>query len=154
MGVLLYDRDSLWPIICERLAGGESLREICHTEDFPSEFAVRNWAKDEPYASQYAQAREHQAHALVDEVLAASRQEPRMVTIVTESGSQRVSVDGAEVQNRRLLCDNLKWSASKILPKVYGDKTAVEHSGTLNVAQALADELRANLAHAPKPADG
>jgi hypothetical protein len=36
--------------------------------------------------------------------------------------------------------DWIKWSASKLAPKQYGDKQQIEHSGELNIG--LADRLQ------------
>ena len=47
-------------LLCERLAGGETLRAICRDADMPDERTVRRWALDdvEGFAGHYARARE------------------------------------------------------------------------------------------------
>lgn len=104
--------------ICARLAEGESLVAICQSKGMPSYATVRRWLErgDEQGAPaeyvqfrvRYARAREEQADALADEMLDVARR-------ATEKNTHA----------KRLLIDTLKWRASKLKPKVYGDR--VEH---------------------------
>jgi terminase small subunit-like protein len=48
-------------------------------------------------------------------------------TVTDESG--RVRVDPGAVAQARLQVDTRKWLASKILPKIYGDRLVTEHVG-------------------------
>lgn len=43
-----------------------------------------------------------------------------------------------DVQRARLLCDNIKWAASKIKPRVYGDKLDVTVEHRIDIGDALA----------------
>lgn len=48
--------------ICERIANGESLREICKSEGMPSRATALRWLRvHEEFRDQYAQAKEGQA---------------------------------------------------------------------------------------------
>lgn len=38
-------------------------------------------------------------------------------------------VDGDHIQRSRLRVDTRKWLLSKVLPKVYGDKSTTTHTG-------------------------
>ena len=76
-------------------------------------------------ADQYASAREAMIHAIAEEVLHISDSEP--VTIVDQHGISRY--DSAAVQHQRLRVDSRKWLLSKMMPKVYGDKTTQEVTG-------------------------
>src|SRR5262249_53516311 len=63
--------------ICERLALGQSLRQICCDETMPSRRAVFQWlAKYPQFARQYAAARSEQVYRLADEVLDIADGEP------------------------------------------------------------------------------
>ena len=62
----------------------------------------------------YALAREGQADHNVDTMLAVARTED-------------------DVQRARLIVDTMKWAASKLKPRVYGDKLDVKHSGNLTI---------------------
>ena len=84
------------------------------------------WVKPEgKLADQYASAREAMIHAIAEEVLQISDSEP--VTIVDQHGISRY--DSAAVQHQRLRVDSRKWLLSKMMPKVYGDKTTQEVTG-------------------------
>jgi hypothetical protein len=115
--------------ICDEIAKGTSLRKICDRPDMPSCSTVFKWLSlNDEFAQQYARAREAQADALYDEILDVSRQEPARVVIASEEGS-RSSVDGGDVQHRRLLVDSLKWAAGKMKPKKYGDASLLKLEG-------------------------
>jgi len=97
--------------ICERLAEGESLRTICLEDTLPDRTTVRRWLKaNEEFRLQYAHARECQAETyaekIVDDAMTAS-----------------------DAQIGRLRMDAMKWAASKLAPKKYGDKVALTGGG-------------------------
>jgi hypothetical protein len=69
---------------------------------------------DEELTELYARAREAYAHVIVQKLHEVAMNEP-------------------DVQRARLMCDNIKWEACKVLPKVYGDKQQLEHSGNITV---------------------
>jgi hypothetical protein len=92
--------------ICERLAEGESLRTICDEDAMPSRSTVRLWRKgNEAFSAQYAHARECQAETYAEKIV----------------DDALVATDAAL---GRLRMDALKWAASKLAPKKYGDKIA------------------------------
>jgi hypothetical protein len=98
--------------ICSQLAEGTSLREICRKPGMPSDAAVRQWALQDVdgFHSRYAHARELQAEKWADELVSLS--------------------DNAEdPQKARLQVDTRKWLLSKLLPKRYGERQTVEHTG-------------------------
>lgn len=106
--------------ICKRMSGGESLRKICEDADMPSEATVRGWHVNdvEGFSAQYTRAREAQAEHYAEEI----------VTIAdTEEDANRA----------RVRIDARKWTASKLLPKRYGDRVELEHSGSI---QTVSDE--------------
>ena len=114
--------------VCERLALGESLRAICRDDHMPAEATVRGWALDdkEGFFAQYERARLLQAHNMFDETLDIADDKQQDV-VVDENGIR--TVNGELVQRSRLRVDTRKWYLSKVLPKVYGDKTHMELTG-------------------------
>jgi hypothetical protein len=40
-----------------------------------------------------------------------------------------VAVNEPDVQRARLMCDNIKWEAARVLPKEFGDRITNEHQG-------------------------
>ena len=115
-------------LICERIADGISLREICRTEDMPSKAAVFRWlAAHAEFRDQYARAREAQADALADELLdiADDGDNDWMERKGEDGQSLGWRENGEAIQRSRLRVDTRKWIASKLKPKKYGDKLAV-----------------------------
>jgi hypothetical protein len=118
--------------VCRRLAGGESLRAICRDEGIPDESTVRLWALDdrEGFATQYARAREVQYLAIADELLEIA-DDGRNDWMQRRGNDERGGweLNGEHIQRSRVRIDTRKWMLSKMLPKVYGDKTEVAVTG-------------------------
>lgn len=118
--------------ICDRLAEGESLRAICRSEGMPTEAAIRKLAHSDPqFGTQYAAARAVGYERLADEILEISDDSSRDV-IQTENGPK---ADAEVVARSRLRVDSRKWMLSKMLPKVYGDKIDLNHSGAVQFSR-------------------
>jgi hypothetical protein len=113
--------------ICEQLANGISLRELCRDdESMPAQSTVFRWlAQDEAFREQYTRAREAQADVMADEILAIADESERD-TIKTATGD----LPNSEwIARSRLRVDARKWLASKMAPKKYGDKLDVGIGG-------------------------
>ena len=125
--------------ICQRLAEGESLLQICRLPGYPRRATVMRWLlNDDPaydaFRDSYARAREMQAEVLADE------------TIDIADGTKRVRKSHVAIESARLRIDARKWLAAKLRPKKYGDK--ITHDGTLEVrrdAKELTDDELAAL---------
>lgn len=97
--------------ICNRIANGESLVSICRDGEMPNAATVYEWLKKQPeFADRYARARETQADVLADEIVA----------IADDYSPDR------DVQRDKLRIDARKWYASKLKPKVYGDRQQID----------------------------
>lgn len=115
--------ESLGLQICELLAEGKSLREICRADGMPVQSTVFKWlSENEAFSKQYAYARNAQAEALADEILEIADNGIND-TYVDENGNKRTDMD--VIARSRLRVDSRKWLASKMYPKKYGDKIAV-----------------------------
>lgn len=92
----------------------------------PDATTVCRWLGANPaFRQQYAHAREGQADAYFDRVLHEAE-------TATDAGLGRLRVDA------------LKWAASKLAPKKYGDKVEVEHTG--EIAMLTQEQLDAKIA--------
>lgn len=117
--------EEIFDAICERIAQGESLREICAAEDMPHRRTVLRWMRNDPSLShQYAHAREEQADLIVDEILAIA-DDARGDWSDGENGPR---FNAENVQRSRLRIEARKWQASKLAPKVYGDRQFLDMS--------------------------
>lgn len=106
--------------ICQRLASGETLSSICRDEGMPDFSTVYRWEQaDEEFRKVSARAREIGCDALADECIQIADEKDG------DPATKRIRVD----TRIRLIG---KWHAKR-----YGDKTAVEHSGNIGLANIL-----------------
>ena len=122
--------------ICARLVEGLSLRKASAAEGVaPS--SVLEWVETNPaFAEQYARARARGYELLADEIIEISDDATGDV-IETEHGPR---VDAERVARSKLRVDSRKWMLAKMLPKVYGDKVDLNHSGKVSIFATQLDE--------------
>lgn len=124
-------------LICERIAGGESLVAICQDDEMPARSTVFKWLTDIPgFSDIYARAREAQADALADDIVHIA-DTPQIGTRSVSKATGTEITEGDMIEHRRLQVDARKWMAGKLAPKKYGEKIGVEHSGSIELANAL-----------------
>jgi len=106
--------DELVDRICEEIAAGRSLNKICSEEDWsPDKSTFYRWMYRHPeIRDKYARARESQSMFSAEDIL----------EIAYNATPETYNV-------ARLQVDAVKWIASKLLPKRYGDKQQLEHTG-------------------------
>jgi len=115
--------------ICELVATNTcGLDEICDTYDFmPNESSVRLWRfKHADFSMKYATAKMFQAELLAEQIHKISNN-PLMYH--DSEGNERI--DSGSVALARLRVDSIKWHASKLAPKIYGDKQQTESTVTV-----------------------
>ncbi|UOF78426.1 terminase small subunit [Caudoviricetes sp.] len=115
--------------ICERLALGEGLAQICRDEDMPSQTIVYQWLNRHPeFLERYTRAREEQAETHADEIVAIADETPETVPVYDKEGNLlRIDISSAYVAWQKQRIDARKWNAAKQRPKKYGDR--VTHGG-------------------------
>jgi hypothetical protein len=123
--------------ICQLLADGLTLRKICKMSGMPSRRSIFYWLEEkEEFRQKYEIARlmqvEYWAHEIVE-----IADDTASDYVINEHG-ERV-VDHENINRARLRVDTRKWLMSKLLPKRYGERAAVE----LDVNDRLADRLEA-----------
>lgn len=102
--------------LCARLAGGESLRAICSSSEFPDKSTVLLWVVDgkhKEFSDQYRIAREAAGYAHADEAL-----DMRHQVLSGEIGHQEAKV----------ALDALKWGAERMAPKAHSPRMQQEHT--------------------------
>jgi hypothetical protein len=112
--------------ICQRMAEGETLTEICRSPGMPAFFSVHRWAERHPeFGEAFARAREAQAHRWAEEVIEISDDSRNdWITRQTERGEE-VTVNHEHISRSKLRVDSRKWLLARVLPKTYGDKVEV-----------------------------
>lgn len=109
--------------ICERLAAGESLLSICKDDDMPNRSTVQKWVVDDVqgFSGSYARARDTGLDVVAEEVIAIADEEPGTL----DNGA----TDSGFVAHKRLRFDARRWYLSKLAPKKYGERSAMELTG-------------------------
>jgi len=131
--------DETADLICEKLIEGESLRSICLSDDMPNASTVCRWLRsNEAFRQQYALAREAQADTLADEMLdiADDGSNDWLEKHGDEGENLGWRENGEAIGRSRLRLDTRKWIASKLKPKVYGDKLDMTSGGEKLTDQA------------------
>jgi len=116
-------------IILRLIADGMSPDLAAKSEGFRSHWTLHSWRAHHPdFDKGYARAREQSADARVQE-------------IISISDDIKTATDPVTVQAARVRIDTLKWIASKMQPRTYGDRLNLD--GELNVNVTLAGALDA-----------
>lgn len=123
--------------ICERIANGEMLINICMDDDMPHISTVYEWIeKNSDFSDSYARARRTAATVYVEQGL----------VILDNSNSDDIQVNSSRANFR-------KWMAEKFAPLEYGDRKSVALEGgekPVEVAHKLPAEAVAPIVAALK----
>lgn len=107
-------RKALADRIAREISLGKSLRKVLKGRGMPRMVTVMNWLQDNPaWVEQYARAKKTGIELHIDDIL-------DLADSATPENAHAV----------RLRVDTRKWLASKILPKVYGDKLTADPEAT------------------------
>ena len=111
-------------LICDRIAGGESLRQICQDANMPAKSTIFVWLEEhEDFARLYRLARQIQFEDLMHESL----------EIADDSSNDWIDREGLDgkkyrvfnpdsIRRSKLRIGARKWLISKLMPKRYGWK--------------------------------
>lgn len=106
--------------ICERMAKGETLRQICRDDHVPAATTVHGWVKSiEGFSEQYAHAREALIAHWADEIVEIA-DDGSNDTITDSEGGERQNSEW--ISRSKLRVDTRKWLLSKLRPDKYGEK--------------------------------
>lgn len=143
--------DEITDELCTRLCEGESLASICEDEHMPTQGTVMRWiGESESFAQRYARARSMQAELLANQIIEIA-DDGRNDWMEKENEKGEVkgwTVNGEAVQRSKLRLEARKWVAAKLLPKKYGEKVEVEHSGEVKSVETLDPALKRQYARA------
>jgi hypothetical protein len=115
--------------ICDRLANGETLRQIERAEGMPNRVAIIAWSNRDVdgFAERYGRARNVWLDLLADELIdIADDGTNDWVERETGDGTKTV-FDNEHVRRSHIRIDTRKWILSKLRPGKYGDKLALDH---------------------------
>lgn len=140
--------------ICERLAAGETLREVCRSDEMPSPQTVLSWKNAYPtFSEQYAKARKLGYEHMADELLEIADDASNDWMERNDEKSEGWQFNGDHYQRSRLRVDTRKWLLSKALPKVYGDKQQIVGGADDDAPVRVITEIRRSIVD-PRHSDG
>lgn len=111
--------------ICETISTStKGIKRLClENPDWPDRASVYRWCIDhQEFCDQYNKAKARQVEWMVEEALQIA-EDGSQDTIVSEDGKERLDYEW--VARSRLRVDTIKWFASKLAPKIYGDKVTI-----------------------------
>lgn len=119
--------------ICERLAKGELLIDICESDEMPRYTTVLDWSgstarRIPEFAEIYARAKELRLERMAEELVKLS-DTPQLGEKVKTSDGKTEIVTGDMIEHRRLQVETRKWLLARLAAKTYGDKLTQQHTG-------------------------
>lgn len=93
--------------------------------------------RDPEVAEKYARARMTLLHNYAAQItdIADTPQEGVTTTVKSDGGVEERR--GDMIEHRRLQIESRKWMLARLMPRVYGDKQQIEHSGEIGIADRL-----------------
>ncbi len=119
--------------ICDRIALGESTRNILKDTDMPSSSTFYKWLLDKDkkdFSEQYETSCNIRAELMFEELneIADDSSNDYMKKVGIDGEIQEVP-NKEHVQRSRLRVDTRKWYLSKVLPKKFGEKIDMTTNG-------------------------
>lgn len=113
------------------------LDEICEKHaDLPHPDSIYTWRHRHPaFSVKYLQAMHSRSHLYAEETLKIAREKS---TYIDAEGNSKI--DPGYVAWQKMNVNLRQWHASKLAPKVYGDKQIIEQTTSEN--EQLKEELR------------
>ena len=126
--------DASLDVLCDHIVSGGHLNGFCQVRVF-SYTSMLRWINDDVVrAEMYARAREDRSDILADEIVSIS-DESQNDTYIDAEGKERTNHE--VVARSKLRVDARKWAASKLKPRVYGEKVQLD---TTTNARGVTDE--------------
>ena len=120
--------EQLGTYICECLIHGMSLVDICKMDQMPSVKCVLTWVWKLPeFGKMYREARKTQAEHGALEIRDLADEKPW--TYVDQGGQEHIDPAWNTWQANRIKART--WIAAKLLPRVYGERLAVDGNQTI-----------------------
>lgn len=125
--------------ICESVAEGKSVRELCKAKGMPTPKTVWAWlAKYPEFSEQYARAKETAMEAMAEEIMAIADDGANDYMDREDPDNPGYAINGEHIQRSKLRVDTRRWLMSKLAPKKYGEKLKLNVEGTMTLADRMA----------------
>jgi hypothetical protein len=142
--------DAVAQEILERLGEGESLLKICRDDHMPSMTTVyRHSESHVAFREKLTRARQLQGHYLFDKMREVAEDDSGDVFYDNKTGDPHI--DHARLNRHRLIVDTYKFAASKLWPRIYGDRPEPEASESQTLSISWIESDKAPIAPEPAP---
>lgn len=124
--------DDLTNEICQRIAEGESVRQISLLEHMPDRSTLKRWiATNEAFQAHYARAKEAQMEHYAEEIvdIAEDGRNDWEERENKRTGETYVALNHEAIDRSKLRIEARKWLMGKLKPKKYGEVTRLEGAG-------------------------
>ena len=114
--------------ICEDIASGRNLSDVCRQAWAPSRATIHKWfGEHEDFRRMVDAARILGCHVIAEEIISISDEEVK---------------DSAEASRQRTRCENRRWLVGKLYPQMFGDKVSIDvtQKGDARESEKRADE--------------
>jgi hypothetical protein len=142
--------------IGQRMTTGQGLLRICADDHMPDRATVYRWLEaNDGFRDRYVRAREALMDFYAEQILVIAFDESGDIVVdQAPDGRSKTVANHAKVQRDRLKVDSLKWIASRLFPKRYGDKMELlgqdgGSSSTIKISWLESD--KAPIAPEPQP---
>jgi len=118
--------------ICELVIKGESTNKICKRKGMPSRVTLGKWLHKYPdFAEKFLQAKQIQTYFNVDDI--------------REIADEADETSSSAIAKAKLQVDVLKWEATKMVPKIYGDKASLDIRDDKKIDSSRMEEIVTNV---------
>ena len=113
------------------LAVGMSLRQACAQPGMPDDSSVREWLldPDHPFFDIHEKAKKLSYHRMAEDILEIVDDGRNDWMQVEDPENPGWKFNNENYQRSKLRADKRQWMLSKMLPKIFGDKIQVDHTG-------------------------
>lgn len=116
--------------ICERVAGGVGLRKAAKAEGLGHTVFLRLVATDEPLRILYEQCR---TSAIEERIVGLGESADAVMRFAKSKGKAAAAYVSAFATKARVA----QWEAERLMPKKYGNRLDLNHSGSIDLAGRL-----------------
>jgi hypothetical protein len=131
----LYNDDLAKEICLKTAVSSSGLKKLCRENPhWPTSETILQWRwNNESFSYQYTQAKQRQIESMMEDIIDISDDSSQdSITRVGKNGEEYEVCNSEFINRSRIRIDTRKWLASKLAPKIYGDK--------LNIATEKTDE--------------
>lgn len=128
--------------ICNTIScSTKGIKQLCMEKShWPCADTIFHWRKiHKEFSDQYVRAKQFQIEALIDEILEIADSSDKDFK---SNPDGKVIIDHEHIQRSRLRIDTRKWLASKLVPKIYGDRIQTSMEIELDEVQKIRELVR------------